>query len=96
MGGEEASQVVMGGGALRLELEGRQVLLEGLPVELLLRVDGGEVVVSVRRLGIELDGLLELLDGLVEPTSIGELDPAGVVLVGADSPVPVASHGPLI
>ena len=34
------------------------------------------------RVGVELDGLIELLQGLVEPSPIGQLDAARVVLVG--------------
>ena len=47
VGGEEAGEVVVRGGALRLEPERGQVLVERLAEELLLGVDGGEVVVGV-------------------------------------------------
>src|SRR5689334_3117795 len=91
--GEEAGEVVVSGGAVGLELEGGEVLAEGLAVELLLGVDGGEVVVGVRGVGIEVDGLAELADGLVEPAAIGELDATGVVLVGERDVVLLAGHG---
>ena len=94
VGSEEAGQVVVGRGAVRLQLQGGQVLLEGFAIQLLFAVDGREVVVGVGRFRVELDGLLELLDRLVQPAPVGQLDAAGVVLVGADRPVPVAAHGP--
>ena len=54
---------------------------------------------SVRGGGIELDGLLEFLDRFVEPAAVGQLDPAGVVLIGPDDLVlalGVATHVPQI
>jgi len=47
----------------------------------LLGEHGREVVVRVGAFGVELDGLLELLDGLIEPPAIGELDSTLVVEV---------------
>jgi len=91
--GEETSQVVVRRRAVRFQLERGEVLLQRLAVELLLAVDGGEVVVRVRRLRVQLDGLLEFADGLVQPSSVCELDAPRIVLVGADRAVPVAAHG---
>jgi len=93
VGGEEAREVVVRGRAVRLELEGGEVLAEGLAVELLLGVDGREVVVGVRGVRVEVDGLAELADGLVEPAAIGELDATGVVLGGDRAVVLVAGRG---
>ena len=95
VGGKEARQVVVRSRALRLQLERGQVLLERLREELLLRVDGREVVVGMGRLGVELDRFLEFLDRLVQPAAVGQLDSARVVLVGADRlvlPLRVAAH----
>src|SRR5262249_51075177 len=91
--GEEAGQVVVRGGAVRLELERGQVLGERLAVELLIGIAGREVVVRVRRVRVEVDGLPELADGLVQPAAIGELDATGVVLVGERDVVLLAGHG---
>ena len=91
--GEEAGEVVVRRGAVRLELQGGEVLAERLAVELLLRVDGREVVVGVRGVRVEVDGLAELADGLVQPAAIGELDATGVVLVGERDVVLLAGHG---
>ena len=68
-------------------------LLERLAQPLLLRVDRGQVVVRVGGARIELDGALELLDRLVEPAAVGQLDATGVVLVGAVGGVLVSAHG---
>jgi hypothetical protein len=57
VGGEEAGEVVVRGGAVRLELERGEVLGERLAVELLLGVDGRQVVVGVGRVGVEVDRL---------------------------------------
>ena len=64
----------MGRRAVRLEADGGEVLGERLAEELLLGVDGREVVVGVRGARVELDRLLELLDGLVQPAAVGQLD----------------------
>src|SRR5207248_11135169 len=99
VGGKETGEVVVGRCADRLQLQRRQILFQRLGVELLLRVDRGEVVVGVGGARIELDRLLELLDRLVEPPPLGQLDPPGVVLVGPDGLVlsfRVATHRPQI
>src|SRR5262249_49333289 len=83
----------VGGGAVRLELQRGEVLAQRLAVELLLRVDGGQVVVGVGRVRVEVDGLAELANGLVEPAAVGQLDPTGVVLVGERDVVLLSGHG---
>jgi hypothetical protein len=79
--GEEAREVVVRGGARGVGAQGVHVLVDGLQVLALLGEDGGQIVVSVGGLRVEGYRLLELADGLVEPSPIGELDAACVVLV---------------
>ena len=61
----------------------------------LLREDGGQIVVGVRGVGVQLDGFLELAGGFVEPAAVGQLDAAGVVFVGFAYFVAFTAHGPL-
>src|SRR5262249_17512029 len=91
--GEEAGEVVVRRGAVRLELQRGEVLRERLAVELLLGVDGRQVVVGVRRVRVEVDRLAEVANGLIEPAAIGELDATGVVLVGERDVVLLSGHG---
>src|SRR5690606_17208940 len=78
---------IRSGRGVRIEADGRQVAGEGLAVELFFRQDRPEVVVGVGGLRIQLDGLSELLDRLVEHAVVRELDPAGVVAVRKGDPI---------
>ena len=60
--------------------------------EVVTQPDGGEVVVRVGGVRIEIDRLLELLDRLVQPPAIGQFDAARVVLVGERDVVLFPGH----
>src|SRR5258707_6018650 len=92
MGGQKASQVIMRRGAVRLQANGCQVLGKSISKEFLLGIDGSQVVMCVRRVRIQIDRLLELVDRFVQPATIGQLDAPRVVLVRKRDVVLFAWH----
>src|SRR5260370_33234257 len=74
MGGQKASQVIMRRGAVRLQANGCQVLGKSISKEFLLGINGSQVVMCGRRVRIQIDRILELVERFVQPTTIGQLD----------------------